>query len=39
MFATHQYILEVKAVPCPYNLSHSLFKLVLQLLIWYSLCF
>ncbi len=27
MFATHQYILEGKALPCPYHLSHSFFKL------------
>ncbi|BAY32307.1 hypothetical protein NIES2107_41950 [Nostoc carneum NIES-2107] len=33
MFATHQYILEGKALPCPYYLWHSFFKLVLQILL------
>ncbi|BAY29724.1 hypothetical protein NIES2107_15680 [Nostoc carneum NIES-2107] len=31
MLATHQYILEGKALPCPYNLSRSFFKLVLSI--------
>ncbi|BAY93081.1 hypothetical protein NIES3275_51180 [Microchaete diplosiphon NIES-3275] len=43
MFATHQYILEGKALPCPYNLSHSFFKLVSPLifqptLLGFSIC-
>jgi hypothetical protein len=37
MFATHQYILEGKALPCPYHVLHCFFKLILQINLRVSL--
>ncbi|EKE98754.1 hypothetical protein FDUTEX481_03832 [Tolypothrix sp. PCC 7601] len=39
MLATHQYILQGKALPCPYNLSYSFFIRISNLIIFLTAIF